>query len=225
MTATALVNPDCDSLALADLVKIAWNARTAFDLKGIGYGRLHHPLWLNKIIDEPFDYYFFLAGFVRTIGAERIVEVGTHWGGSARAMREGFAAPDKSKIVTFDITKDGAQKLKDCANVKAYSIDANTEKAVQIVLDEFGRKPIDMIYVDTAHKFWPTIQSFSLYSAIFRPRYAILDDITLNDSMKQCWTAITHLYGPERAVDCTKIVPQIRQSKTSPGFGLVRLGA
>lgn len=163
------------------------------------------------------------AGFVHLINAKKIVEVGTHWGGSTRAMARGFRSLKDSKIVTFDITNFGIDKLQGEPSIRPYMVDANTEKAVKIVMEEFGRSSIDLAYIDTAHQFWPTIQSFALMGAIFRPRFVILDDIMLNDSMKECWSALVDLYGKDRAIDCVQVVPAIRRSGSAPGFGLVRM--
>src|SRR5579884_3165402 len=76
---------DLRTCSMEDIVREAWALRTSFDLKNVAYGRIH---WGNErdIRTEPFPYYYFLAGIVKLTRAERVVEIGTHQGGSARAL-------------------------------------------------------------------------------------------------------------------------------------------
>src|SRR3954468_22996119 len=99
------------STPLKNLIAEAWRSREAFDLRGVGYGKVH---WGDGVgvYTEPLDYYFFLAAMVRLTDSRRIVEVGTHHGGSAKALAAGLPDPDHSRIVTFDTTPDGAELLK-----------------------------------------------------------------------------------------------------------------
>lgn len=209
------------SLPMAEIVSLAWAMHDQFDLADIGYGRIH---WGNQtdIITTPFPYYYFLAGMVRLTGARRVVEVGTHQGGSARAMAAGLA-PQPGKIVTFDISADGVNIIGEHPTIKAFQCDANSEQAYRICLKEFGADKIDFAYIDTTHNFWPTVQSFIVYAELLKADFIVLDDITLNVQMSELWSFVRGRYGESNTVNAAELINGLRPSETHPGFGVVRL--
>jgi hypothetical protein len=209
---------------MADIVSTAWNMRDQFDLEGIGYGKIH---WGNHedIVNYPYNYYFFLAGMVRLTGARKIVEVGTHQGGSARAMCKGLIEPEGSKLVTFDVTDEGVKSIGDHPILRAYQVDANSEEAYNVCLNEFGTENIDMAYIDTAHDFWPTFLSMQVYGEALDARFIVLDDITLNPEMDRFWALMRKRYGEGNTIDASAEYPDIRGGGdgTRPGFGVIRI--
>jgi len=156
--------------------------------------------------------------------SRRIVEVGTHQGGSARALAAGLVAPEQSRIVTFDITRDGARMLAGDAVIRAYTVDANSEAAYDLCTSEFGAPKIDFAFIDSAHAFWQTLSSFMLYGSLMRANFIVLDDITLNPGMQKLWSIIRSQFGDD-AIDASEVVEDIRPpvGTTRPGFGVVRL--
>jgi hypothetical protein len=215
---------ELSSAPMRDIVAEAWSRRDNFDLRGIGYGRVH---WGNlvDVIDKPFPYYFFLAGMVNLTRSRHIVEVGTHQGGSARALAAGLQDPAASRIVTFDITTDGATLLADHPVIRAYSLDANSEPAYDVCVREFGAPQIDLAYIDSTHGFWPTLSSFLIYGTALRANFVILDDITLNPEMERFWSLVRTRFGHD-CIDATDVAEQIRMPKDNrPGFGVVRMRA
>src|SRR5437763_10573119 len=100
------------SAPMREIVLEAWRHHDQFNLDGIGYGRIH---WGNftDVSQGPNDYYFFLASMVFLTSSRRVVEIGTHHGGSARALCAGFREPSVSRLITFDITDEGAKLLAD----------------------------------------------------------------------------------------------------------------
>jgi hypothetical protein len=203
---------------LIDLVREAWRVGKSIDLSGIGYGRIH---WANftDIVNEPFGYYHFLAGFVRCARCSRIIEIGTHQGGSARAMKAGLAFPERSRIVTFDVTPDGAEMLAADRVIHAITMDANTEAGMDASIEALGGRAPDLVYIDAVHYAWPSLQNFWIYGVGLAARYVIFDDIYANESMKKLWAYIGSRY-PGNAVDAAGIELEIRQDQ---GFGLLRL--
>jgi hypothetical protein len=213
---------DLQALSMDKVVDIAWSARYNFDLTGIGYGKIH---WGNQqdIVSSPYPYYFFLAGMVHITEASNITEVGTHQGGSARAMAIGLGRRP-GKIVTFDVTDEGVKTIGENTTIKPFQCDANSEQAYRTCVREFGNNKIDFAFIDTAHKFWPTVQSFILYAEILAADFVVLDDITLNEEMREFWTLIRQRCGQSNTIDATCIHPEIRlPGKSAPGFGVVRL--
>ena len=215
---------DIFAVSMERLVEDAWSLRTEFDLSKVAYGTVH---WgdFKQVLTEPFSYYYFLAGVVRLTGARRILEVGTHQGGSARALASGFADPANSRLVTFDVTDHGVRMFKGHPSIKAYSFDANSEAAFETCLKEFGGPQIDVAFVDSTHEFWTTLQSFNLSAALLACPIVVLDDITLNESMARLWKLLRTRYGTANTIDAVEVVPAIREggNGTRPGFGVVRI--
>lgn len=212
------------ALPLAEVVDRAWSLRGTFDLGGVGYGRIHWGNFTDSLTD-PFPYYYFLAGMVRLTGAQRVVEVGTHQGGSARAMAAAVAAQPGGRVVTFDVTPFGAELLAGHSVVRAYTCDANSQAAVDLVEQNFGDPRIDLAFIDSAHAYWPTLMSFLIYGEALGARWVVLDDVTLNPEMERLWALIRARYGEHNAIDVTHVHPEIRpvDPLSRPGFGLVRI--
>lgn len=215
---------DLRSIPLDELVSRAWSLKSEFDLRDVGYGRIH---WgnLRDFLKGPFSYYYFLAGMVRLTGARKILEIGTHQGGSTKALCKGLVAPSDSRVVTFDVTPYGSEIFSGDPVVRAFTMDANTESALEKSLQEFGGSNIDLAFIDSTHDFWTTFQSISLYTSAFKCPVVIIDDITLNPSMAKLWDLLRKRYGTENAIDATDVNPEIRTggSGTRPGFGVIRL--
>jgi hypothetical protein len=215
---------DISAVSMKELVEDAWTLRSQFDLSDVAYGKVH---WgdMKQILTTPFSYYFLLAGIARLTQARRIVEVGTHQGGSTKALASGFVDPGISKLVTFDVTDYGARMFKGHASIRAYTLDANSEAAFGACLREFGEPRIDLAFIDSTHEFWTTFQSFSLYAAMLECPVAVLDDITLNESMARLWELLRKRYGKANTIDATEVDPAIRVGGggTRPGFGIVRI--
>jgi hypothetical protein len=211
-------------IPLHELVVEAWSLRDQFDLTNVGYGKVHWPDSVD-VLKTPFSYYYFLAGVVRLTRAERIVEVGTHQGGSTRALAAGFVDPTRGRIATFDITDYGARMFKGHPSIKAFSVDANSEKAFDACIGTFGDPRIDLAFIDSTHEFWTTLISFTIYTNVIRCPLVILDDITLNPQMARLWSHLRDRYGPSNTIDAVDVIPGIRTGGggTRPGFGVVRI--
>src|SRR5580658_1802706 len=163
-----LLNPD--TCSMRKMVECAWAERKTFDLTGIGYGRTH---WgrAEQTITAPFPYYYFLAGMVKITNASRIVEIGTHQGGSARAMAKALEGMGEGKIITFDITPYGEEMFAGHHLIRAYPCDANTETAFNHVVEHFGEPKIDLAFIDASHSFWPTLMNVLIYGQACAARF------------------------------------------------------
>ena len=206
--------------SLTEIIEAGWEAGSGIDLEGIGYGRIH---WGNSrdIKTTPGPHYYFLSGLVQTFGLSRVCEIGTHCGGSARSMREGFASQNDSLIVTLDITRESNKYLRGLKNIVKIVGDSNKPKIVDRVFNEFSGQPIDLMYVDADHKFISALSNFAMYAALLRPKIICLDDITLNDDMKRVWTHVQAMVPPGDAVNVVDLIPEVRPG--NPGFGCVVL--
>jgi cephalosporin hydroxylase len=214
---------DVFSRPLADTVRDAWAQRNSFDLSSVGYGRIH---WDNRtdVMHTPLPYYYFLAGMVRILEARRIVEVGTHHGGSTKALAAGLVSPSESRIVTFDPNPEASRMLLNHPVIRAHPLDANTQEAIDAASEGVDGS-CDLVYIDSTHDYQSTLHSWLLYGELFAAPVVILDDITLNDSMRALWSLLQRRYGTDNALDASDIVPEIRPAVglSRPGFGIVRL--
>ncbi len=211
---------DRSKLASSDIksiVSTGWEEGQRIDLSGIGYGRIH---WGNKrdIDDDPHPYYHFLAGLVRANELTRILEIGTHWGGATRSMWKGFSEPTKCKIVTVDITNESDHRLRDFPDICKIVGDANTEKTMVAIADEFDWKPIDLIYIDALHLAMSTFLNYAIYVTVLRPKLIVFDDITLNESMMTMWQWVQRSLPEGDSINAVYVEPKIRAKQ--PGFGV-----
>ena len=206
-------------MEIRSLVSEAWRVGSQFDLSGIGYGRIH---WGNRtdIDSEVQPYYHFLAGMVRVLRAKRIIEIGTHQGGSARAMAAGLFDPENSRVVTFDPNPFAANLFTGHPVIRAYALDGNSETAIRMCRDDLGGMNADMTFIDSTHDFPSTLHSWLLYAELIRTPVIVLDDVTLNDSMRSLWSLIRERYA--YSIDATEVEPGIRPcGDARPGFGVV----
>jgi len=210
---------------LVDVVVNAWNVGNTIDLSGIGYGKIH---WGNHkdIVKEPFDYYQFLSGFVASQNLKNILEIGTHWGGSTVSIARGCAANSRApnaRIFTIDVTDESDKWLPfqpEYRLIRKYVGDANHKPAIDAAIEFL--KPdckLDLLFIDADHSFMPSLIQYSIYSTIFSPKYVILDDINLNDGMRQLWKMLTKKMPPSDYAVANEIIPDVRGEDS--GFGIL----
>jgi len=204
-------------VGLESIVKEAWLAGRTIDLAGIQFGPSFPGFKDKGFVPGPYPYYYFLAGLVRSQGCNRILEIGTHFGGSGLAMLRGIADPVKANLVTIDTT-DLNPALHGVAGFTKLTGDANGEAVLREATDRFAGSPIDLMFVDSSHSFIATALSVGVYGLLVRPRLVALDDISFNDGMRALWSQLQASY---EAVNCSDIVPAIRIKEC--GFGLLRL--
>ena len=217
-SARARLSPDAEA-SIREIVRSAWTVGQTIQLPAdVCYGPVH---WdgAKKFHEEPFPYYYFLAGLVRSQSCATICEIGTHYGGSCLSMLRGIADHKAANIVTIDIS-DLNPALHAKPGVTKLVGDANDEALLKKAALCFGDAPIDLLYVDADHRFSSTIANLGLYCLLLRPRFVVIDDILLNDEMSTLWSAVSGVYGAD-AANCVEIVSQIRSPDV--GFGLIRL--
>lgn len=198
-------HPDVETL-----VRLAWSAGEGKDLSGVRRGIKHSG-------NVP-PYYHFLHGFVLETQPQCILEIGTNRGGSSAVMSLALTRED-SRVVTVDI-HDIADQISSIENIEQVVGDANSARAIHSIIEAIGNRSLDLLFVDTKHDFITTLISFSVYFALYNPRYIILDDITLNDEMNQFWQLMTRRFGPN-AINAVDVVPAVRAHRLDPGFGVI----
>jgi hypothetical protein len=208
---------DLQGIEISALVRESWEVGQAIDLEGVGYGRVH---WGNfkDIKKTASPYYHFLAGLVKHLGIRRVLEIGTHSGGSAVAMEKGFVDGD-GLIVTVDITKESDRYLSSHPSIIKVRGDANKEKVVYNVLDALDWQPVDLLFIDGDHKFFPALLNYSMFATLVSPCIVCLDDILLNAQMTRLWELLSRSVPSGCAVNAAEIVSAIRPG--TPGFGCI----
>lgn len=214
------------NMNLVELIKTAWDAGQKMSIPEAKYGRIH---WGNKqdISEFTFPYYRFLAGFAKSIESSNVCEIGTHWGGSAIALCSGSHGNGDPKVLTYDVTNESDNLLPHVDNsrfITKYVGDANTVEAVDYAADFFEDSIVDILYIDALHLYFPALMNYSLYTAVLRPRFVILDDITLSQPMMNFWSAITSRLDPDNYLNVTDFIPEVRPGSDAirPGFGIIR---
>lgn len=213
--------PDDGYEPLESVIAAAWQAGASIDLQGISYGRPH---WEGPAPTEPYSYYRFLAGIVRLHGMTRILEIGTHFGGSALAMCRGMPLAAAGHLLTIDVEFENVAALQQERRLQRFKGHALQREVLEATAAAFHHLPIDLLYVDADHNFFPTLAMASIYSTLLKPQFIILDDINLDDTMRAMWQLLAECH-PGEAVDATIVEPQIGANMPTPGqgFGVIRL--
>lgn len=201
-----------DSLKL--MCERAMREGLKIDLSGCNYGETTGPC---RFIKRPTNYYYFLAGLVRSQRMTRILEIGTHFGGSIMSMSRGLNKKDipKSKLVTVDIERKNRDGFKEYSHIKHVTGNSLDEEVIKKVCECF-EVPIDLIYIDSLHEYEHTKKNIEIYAKSLNPRYIALDDIRQCDSMVELWSALTQEFK-ENTLDVSDIT--IRKGA---GFGVIK---
>ena len=148
-----------------------------------------------------------------------------------KSMLRGIQNHLQPDVVTIDIT-DLAPDIRNLPGVVKLTGDATSHRIIEATCDHYGSQPVDLLFIDGDHRYAPTLASFFIYTSLLKPRYVLLDDITLNREMAEAWARICYAY-PLRAVNVAKLVPQVRPAErgregpreaeklVDPGFGVV----
>jgi hypothetical protein len=188
------------------------------DLSSCVYGPEH---WGNGFKDRPSSHYPFLAGLVHTQGLTRVLEIGTHYGGSISAMYQGFAsrsdeavqkAATVARFVTVDITNLNRDGLSPA--IIRITGDALDPSVITNVSSRFPLGRSDLLFVDAGHDYAQTWETIALYFNRLDPRYIAVDDIRLNVSMRKLWEALCQEFE-DNATDVSDLIGRAN------GFGII----
>ena len=168
-------------------------------------------------IKRPASYYFFLAGFVKSLNLTHVLEIGTNFGGSIMSISKGLdgAGIKDSRLVTVDIISknaDGFRKYPHIRRVEGDSLDKEIAKKTIASFDA----DIDLLYIDSLHEYEHTKENIAVYTRGLNPRYVVLDDIRLCDGMKKLWSELEAEFG-DNAFDASDII-----KRPGAGFGVIR---
>jgi len=159
--------------------------------------------------------YHFMAGLVRTMGASRILEVGTFHGGATMALARGVdplcLSPQVATIDVVRLNDEGFQAFPDVHRVIADSLDPTTVHEIGEYFDDH----IDLLFVDSGHDYRQAFENVAIYGNLLKPRVILLDDIYLNRSMRRMWERIVEL-APDSTVDVSEPA-----QRTNVGYGMI----
>jgi hypothetical protein len=204
-----------------ELVQKSLALGASIDVSQIDYGIPHWPVdeATRPRILTP-SYYSFLAGLICALDIHRIIEVGTHMGGSARAMVRGMNRPRgyEQHIYTVDVTDLSDSVLNSEPLITKIQGEACAGHVIQALVKLTAHQPIDLVFIDSQHEFQSTLDQFTTYQRLFTPKYILVDDVALNEPMREFWKIICARY-PGKALDISKLAPGVRDPDC--GFGLV----
>jgi hypothetical protein len=154
------------------------------DLTGCSYERDHARDY------QPPGYYRLLAGLMagnRLFGSAGVaVEIGSYCLGAATAMHRAGA-----DVITVDIKAWAPERVvPGITQVIGNSLEPET---VERVREAVAGRPVGLLYIDSAHTYRATTTNLELYR-VLQPACVVLDDIRLNDSMRELWMALTARY-------------------------------
>ena len=199
---------------LKEICERAMSVGATIDLSDCPYGE---TIGACSFIRRPTNYYFFLAGFVRSQKLTHVLEIGTNFGGSIMSISKGLCADDlaSSRLVTVDIIRKNDEGFKRYPHIKRIQGDSLDEGVVNKAIGFFD-KEIDLLYIDSLHEYGHTKKNINIYSDRLKPRYVVLDDIRQCDDMKRLWGEVKEKFG-DNAFDASEI--SIRKGA---GFGVLR---
>lgn len=201
------------TINLKEICEKAMNAGMKIDLSDCPYGETTGS---GYFLRRPTNYYFFLAGFVRSLRLTHVLEIGTNSGGSIMSISKGLHEDTgNSRLVTVDIiskNNDGFKKYPHIMRIQGDSLDEEVAKKVYVSFD----RGIDLLYIDSVHEYGHTKKNLSIYTACLDPRYVILDDIRQCNEMKRLWSELKQEFA-DNAYDASDI--SIRKGA---GFGVIR---
>jgi predicted O-methyltransferase YrrM len=204
---------------LRHAIERAQQIGSSIDLSSCAYGK-------NNVIPS---YYYFLAGLCKSQGLSKILEIGTFMGGSALAMSKGISPEkcDVAKIVTVDIEARDTTQIDEVKQIARVIGDPLANPVFNKILGHFERRPIDLLFLDSTKKGRIVMSQLATFSLFLKPRFIVLDDITLNDSMESMWDNLQHLFGGF-ALNMVEDFPEIRKMAEinqnvvrHPGFGII----
>ena len=168
-------------------------------------------------INRPTSYYYFLAGFVKTLRLTHLLEIGTNYGGSIMSMSKGLHEGDvaKSRLVTIDLIRKNDKGFKRYPNIKRIkgdSLDIGTAKKVAGCFD----REIDLLYIDSLHEYKHTKDNIGIYGSKLKPKYMILDDIRQCSEMERLWSELKEEHGDD-AFDASDVTV-----RNGAGFGVIK---
>jgi len=184
------------------------------DLSDCPYGETTGPC---HFISRPANYYFFLAGFVKTERLKDVLEIGTNYGGSIMSIAKGLHEDDIASgcLVTMDIVLKNSEAFRKYPCIRRIKGDS-LEPKVANKAAEFFKAEIDLLYVDSVHEYDHAKKNIDIYTHALNPRYVILDDIRQCEDMRRLWSELVKKFK-EDAFDASEV--SIRKGA---GFGVIK---
>lgn len=198
-------------------VAAAFASGRDLDLGACAYG----PSSGGTFRAEPMRYYYWLAGLARITRARRVVEIGTHFGGGARAFVEGQrAAGLPPRVLTFDVEDRAGDPILAETGVERVLADVRSADGAARVRDWAAGERIDIVYID-ALKDGEFITSTVDALADLDIGWLVFDDIFANRSIRTGWERLREEFG-DRAITVDDVAIGIRAGGFGQGVIAVR---
>lgn len=172
-------------------------------------------------IDETMSYYRLLAGHCALTGAETVVEVGTHYGGSTLALLAGMRAGrvPNPLLVTLDITDLNRARLEREPEIRKVIGDSTRIGFMKTLVGDLPSEKVDLLYIDALKT--PSYVLTTMHNAHavgLEVKWLILDDVQTTPEMRRFWNLLEY-EEPEAAFLVSREFPHIRRPEM--GFGVI----
>ncbi len=193
-------------------VALAVTVGREVDLSACAYG----PATRDRFLSGPMGYYSFLAGLAQVTEARGVVEIGTHYGGSARAFAEGQRAADvQPNVLTFDVEDRSGNPVRGEPGIQRVLADVRDPAGAERLTGWAAQTTADIVYID-ALKDQDFLEETIAATAHVGARWLVLDDILANTGMRAAWAALRDEYGA-RAISLDDVALNIRSSNYGQG--------
>ena len=178
----------------------------------------------EKRSDFTQPYYYFLAGFVKSMQVSTVVEIGTHKGGSGLAMKIGMPNLNLLTIDTneYELAKDRLDELGNCKRIIGNPLYIFTYLKVRFYLRDKSNPKL--LFID-AKKDGDWIDKILKRYLFLDADYILVDDITFDEKMTLWWRNFCSKHS--NALNIVDYLGrEVRNSKSSDnnlncGFGLI----
>jgi predicted O-methyltransferase YrrM len=186
------------------------------DLTGACYGPASWTV--GKFITTTSPYYFFLSGLCKFLNFSKVIEVGTHYGGSTLAMLRGIQDQTDHKIVTIDVTNLNEEILNALPAIARIQGSGSSPEIQTKAVAAIGSRHCDLLYIDALKDKQFVLDTINGFLEKISVGIIILDDISISESMREMWEYISSQFG-KYAFNVSEIDSDIRSPKV--GFGVI----
>jgi hypothetical protein len=175
----------------------------------------------DGFLAEGLPYYRLLAGLAAAIDARTVVEIGTHFGGSTRALWQGMVHNcDPGMLLTVDIKDASDPSIRELAGVEVLIGDAQDRCVLTEIMVRLAGRTIDLLFLDGKKDkgFAETVLNHLL--SRFAIRWVVIDDVNTRSTLPAFWQNARASWEVD-AFEVSQTHPEMRDPRY--GMGVIRV--
>jgi hypothetical protein len=175
----------------------------------------------NGFLGHGLSYYRLLAGLAAMIDARTVVEIGTHFGGSTRALWRGMNyTGGAGKLLTVDIEDISCPALRELDGLQVLIGDAADKRVLAELVQRVRGDTVDLVFLDGKKDavFVETILQHLL--SRLEVRWLVIDDVRDRSTLHVFWHHAESIWKSD-AFEVSQRHPEIRDQQY--GMGVIRL--